>query len=167
MVWISPSKTVSKPFGAPPLFVALVASAGAKDLIVALAALPIVVLAATRVGYPAIQSVRPTFDPAMPTMAFAPAALMLVFAVLAEDTLYRGYAFHQLSRRLGRPLAVALTSLAYALIAPGQGWPLVIFAFLLGITLCLVRLLTGSLAPVVLVHAATALTPKGMALIND
>lgn len=114
---------------------------------------------------PGVNGVRPNFDPTVPAVALASAALMLIAAVLAEDTLYRGYAFHQLSARIGRPAAIALTSLAHALTAPGQGWPLVVFAFLLGITLAAIRLSTGSLGPVMSVHAAAALAPKMGALI--
>jgi membrane protease YdiL (CAAX protease family) len=136
-----------------------------KDLLIGGAATPIVVLTATLLAYPAIQRVRPMFDPAVPQIAFAPAALMLIAAVVAEDTLYRGYALRQLSSRIGRPGAVVLTSVAYALLAPGQGWPLVLFAFILGIGLCAIRLATVSIVPVMFVHAATALAPKVEALL--
>jgi membrane protease YdiL (CAAX protease family) len=137
----------------------------AKDLLIAIAATPVVVLAATKIGYPAIQTVRPSFDPAVPAIAFAPAVVMLVAAVIAEDTLYRGYALQKLCDRLGRPAAIALTSLAYALLAPGQGLALVVFAFVLGVTLCAIRLAAKSIGPVMFVHVATALAPKIEALV--
>ncbi len=121
----------------------------------------VAVWAVNRVAlYPMIQALRPGFDPTLGAMRLPAALTMIAIAVAAEDTLYRGFALTVLRRRHGTVLAVLVTSACNALIAPGQGWPLVLWAFLFGVLLCGVRLWRNNLWPVVIVHGLVGLGPR-------
>ena len=87
-------------------------------------------------------------------------AWLLSVAVVAEDTLYRGYAFVALRARHGPVLAVVVTSVFYALLAPGPDLALKAWALLFGLLLAGLRLWRGNLWPVVLAHAVVSLAPK-------
>lgn len=113
---------------------------------------------------PMLVRAQPGFDPALRTLALLPAAVMLLASVVAEDTLYRGYALEVLRARWGSLAAIAVTSFAYALLAPGFEFPLKLWALGLGVVLGLLRLAWPSLWPVAVVHAALALGPKLLAL---
>lgn len=110
--------------------------------------------------YPVLVKLAPTFDPAVRAQALGPLLVMLGVAVVAEDTLYRGYALEALSARHGRVLAAVLTSAAYALLLPQPGWVLKAWALGLGVALAALRLASKTLWPVVVAHAAVALGPR-------
>ena len=69
-----------------------------------------------------------------------------------------------LKGRLGLAPAVLVTSLAYALLAPGPTWPPKAWAFGFGLLAALLRLWRGSLWVPALVHLAASLTPKLLTL---
>lgn len=112
------------------------------------------------VFYPLIQTSRPTFDPTLPNVSLPAAMALMTVAVVAEDTLYRGYAWTVLQRRHGTLFAVGVTSLFYAAVAPGAGLPLMLWALCFGVVLCGIRLWRKRLWPVVIVHWLVALGPK-------
>lgn len=91
----------------------------------------------------------------------------LCVSILGEESVYRGFAFVVLERRLGLAVAVAVTTAFYALLAPGQGWPLNAWALGFGIVLCGVRHLRKGLVPCVLVHACVSLAPRALVILRD
>ena len=107
--------------------------------------------------YPALMELRPDFDPTLSVVPFGSLFIMLGVAVVAEDTLYRGYALVTLEKKHGTAGAICATSFFYALVAPGEGWPLMAWAFGFGALLCLVRLWRGNLWPVVMIHRFVAM----------
>lgn len=131
-----------------------------RDVLVGVAAGVALVVVNHFAILPLLVSVRPGFDPTISALGFAAAGVTLTISVIGEDTLYRGYALHVLSTRYGRVWAVLITSLFYCILAPGQGWPLNLYALYLGVALCLVRFWTGSLVAVVVAHLLVGLGPK-------
>jgi len=51
-------------------------------------------------------------------------------------------------------------------VAPGQGWPLMAWAFYLGVVLCGVRLWRDNLWPVVIIHWIVGVGPKLVSLFS-
>lgn len=109
--------------------------------------------------HPWLIGLRPSFDPTLASTPLPLVLLMLPVAMVAEDTLYRGYAFVRLRERHGVVVAGAVTTVGYALLAPGQGWPLTVFTLGLGVVLFAVRLWRGGLVPVLLVHLVAGVGP--------
>lgn len=130
------------------------------DLAIGVAVAALVAVADASVFYPLVQRAQPSFDPQQAAIPLPALALMLGAGVIAEDTLYRGYAFEVLRARRGLPFTVVVTSLAYALLAPGPEWPLKLWAFGFGVVLVTLRAWRGSLWPVVIVHATAALVAR-------
>ncbi len=110
--------------------------------------------------FPLIEAVKPGFDPTLSAIDAPTLMAMMAVSIVAEDTLYRGYALVHLERRYGTLAAVGLTSFSYALLAPGQGLWLIGWAACFGTALCGLRLWRGNLWPVVIVHWLVALAPR-------
>lgn len=138
----------------------------AADLGIGLtAALGLSVLNA-RVLYPLVEAAQPSFDPTLAAVSLPVGVVMLSVAAVAEDTLYRGYALRVLRERHGTIVAVLVTTLAYALLAPGSELPLKLWAAYFGAVLCLLRLWRRNLWPVVITHVLVALSPKLLATLD-
>jgi membrane protease YdiL (CAAX protease family) len=118
----------------------------------------------TFVFFPLVQRADPSFDATAGTVPLAGALLMFGVAVVAEETIYRGYALLTLKARLGPVGAVVATSVAYALLAPGATWPPKAWALGFGAFAAALRLWRGSLWLPAAVHLAASLTPKLIAL---
>lgn len=79
------------------------------------------------------------------------ALVMLVFiAPIAEEILFRGYLFGKLRAHVPVWLAILLTSLLFA--AVHGAWNVGVDVFALSIVLCLLRVVSGSLWPSILLH---------------
>jgi uncharacterized protein len=85
--------------------------------------------------------------------------LMAVYGTLiapfTEELFFRGLLYPALVRRIGMPVAIAITSLSFALIHASQlGWSWAALGIMItvGLALTLVRALAGSLAASVIVH---------------
>jgi len=81
----------------------------------------------------------------------------ILFAPLIEELFFRGFLYPVLARRLGVPLSVFLTAIAFASIHASQlkySWGPVLVIFLVGIALTTVRALKKSVAATVLMHMA-------------
>lgn len=81
----------------------------------------------------------------------------ILFAPLIEELFFRGFLYPVLARRLGAPLSVLLTALAFASIHASQlkySWGPVLVIFLVGIALTVVRAVKKSVASTVLMHMA-------------
>jgi membrane protease YdiL (CAAX protease family) len=109
--------------------------------------------------FPLLMQFQPSFDPSLDGVPWLPARLMLVVAVFAEDTLYRGYAWDRFRGRFGVFPAILVTSFAYALLAPGPELPIKLWAFAFGLFLSLVRLWRNNLWPVAIVHLLVSVPP--------
>jgi membrane protease YdiL (CAAX protease family) len=133
------------------------------DLVVGAVAATALAALNAYVLHPLVQRFQPSFDPTVPTVTLAGAALMLAIAVVAEDSIYRGYAFQALWRRYGAPIAFAVTTFFYVLVTPGEGFALRIWTLYFGLILCALRLWRGNLWPVVIVHFLVGLSPKLLA----
>jgi membrane protease YdiL (CAAX protease family) len=82
---------------------------------------------------------------------FILAMIMLVFiAPIAEEVLFRGYLFGKLRAHVPVWLAILLTSLLFAVVH--GAWNVGIDVFALSIVLCLLRVISGSLWPSILLH---------------
>lgn len=89
--------------------------------------------------------------------AWALSLFGVTVAPLMEELFFRGFLYPVLARRLGLPMAVAFTSVAFGLIhAPqlGRAWGPVLVVFLVGVALTLTRAKTKSVASSILVHIA-------------
>jgi membrane protease YdiL (CAAX protease family) len=76
-------------------------------------------------------------------------------APLMEEAGFRGYFQVALERQLRAPLAIAISSLIFALAhGPTQGflWPKLLFYFLVGVTFGAIAYLTNSILPAIPVH---------------
>ncbi|MBE2253571.1 MAG: CPBP family intramembrane metalloprotease [Myxococcus sp.] len=113
--------------------------------------------------HPLVQAAQPTFDPTLRSVALPAMVVSLGVAAVAEDTLYRGYAFTVLAERSGVAAAVVVTSLFYALLTPGSGWALVSWAASFGVALGGLRWWRGGLWPVTVAHWVVALSPRLLA----
>lgn len=117
----------------------------------------------TFVLFPLVHAADPTFDPAAKALSLLQAVMLFGCAVVAEETTYRGYALVALEERVGAVRAVIITSLAYALLAPGPTWPPKVWALGFGLLAAGLRRWRGSLWPVAVVHLAASLAPKLLA----
>lgn len=82
---------------------------------------------------------------------FILALVMLVFiAPVAEEILFRGYLFGKLRAHVPVWAAILLTSILFALVH--GAWNVGIDVFALSIVLCLLRIVSGSLWPSILLH---------------
>jgi membrane protease YdiL (CAAX protease family) len=92
-----------------------------------------------------------------PAEAWALGILSITLAPLMEELFFRGFLYPVLARRLGLPVSVFLTALAFALLHGAQlmfSWGPVLVIFLVGVVLTMVRAKTNSVAAGVLVHMA-------------
>jgi membrane protease YdiL (CAAX protease family) len=92
-----------------------------------------------------------------PAEAWALAILSVTLAPLMEELFFRGFLYPVLARRLGLPVAVVLTALAFALLHGAQlmfSWGPVLVIFLVGLVLTVVRAKTNSVAAGILIHMA-------------
>jgi len=92
-----------------------------------------------------------------PAEAWALAILSVTLAPLMEELFFRAFLYPVLARRLGLPVAVFVTALAFALLHGAQlmfAWGPVLVIFLVGTVLTMVRARTNSVAASVLIHMA-------------
>jgi hypothetical protein len=92
-----------------------------------------------------------------PAEAWAISILSITLAPLMEELFFRGFLYPVLARRLGLPVAVFLTTLAFALLHGAQlmfTWGPVLVIFLVGLVLTMVRARQNSVAACVLIHMA-------------
>lgn len=75
---------------------------------------------------------------------------LVIVAPVAEEILFRGYLYGKLKKYTFRWVAIILTSALFGL-AHGQ-WNVAVDTFILSIALCLLRDLTGSLWPAIILH---------------
>ena len=90
-----------------------------------------------------------------PAEAWALAILSVTLAPLMEELFFRAFLYPVLARRLGLPVAVFVTALAFALLHGAQlmfAWGPVLVIFLVGMVLTMVRARTNSVAAGVLIH---------------
>jgi uncharacterized protein len=81
----------------------------------------------------------------------------ILFAPLFEEMFFRGFLYPVLARRLGMPVSIVLTALAFAAIHGSQlkySWGPVLVIFLVGVALTTVRAIKKSVAATVLMHMA-------------
>ena len=114
----------------------------------------------TFVLFPLVHAADPSFDPSASALSLSQALMLFGCAVVAEETTYRGYALVVLEEQLGATRAVVITSLAYALLAPGPTWPPKLWALGFGLLAAGLRRQAGSLWPVALLHLGASLAPK-------
>lgn len=89
------------------------------------------------------------------TSAYLLALFGVTLAPLMEELYFRGFLYPVLARRLGVPLAVGITSLAFALIHAsqlGQAWAPLLLLLFVGIALTVARVYTCSVATSFLLH---------------
>lgn len=113
--------------------------------------------------HPLIRGVQKDFDPTLPGVSLMAVVVTLGVAVCAEDSLYRGYAFAVLRERHGLVVAGAVTSISYALLTPGGGWPLMAWALGFGVVLFVLRSFSRTIWPCVVAHLVAGLAPKLLA----
>jgi membrane protease YdiL (CAAX protease family) len=92
-----------------------------------------------------------------PAEAWALSILSVALAPLMEELFFRAFLYPVLARRLGLPVAVFFTALAFALLHGAQlmfSWGPVLLIFLVGMILTAVRAQQNSVAACVLVHMA-------------
>jgi membrane protease YdiL (CAAX protease family) len=92
-----------------------------------------------------------------PAEAWALGILSVALAPLMEEPFFRAFLYPVLARRLGLPIAVFLTALAFAALHGAQlmfSWGPVLIIFLVGLVLTMVRAKTNSVAAGVLIHMA-------------
>jgi len=77
-----------------------------------------------------------------------------LLAPLAEEFFFRGFLLRVLHEKIGVPLAVLITGVAFGLVhLPSGDWRGTIVLSLFGIALCVLFLLTSSLLPCIMLHA--------------
>jgi membrane protease YdiL (CAAX protease family) len=87
--------------------------------------------------------------------AYLLAIFGITLAPLMEELYFRGFLYPVLARRLGMPLAVLITSLAFALIHGSQlggAWAPLLMLLFVGVALTMARVHTGSVATSFLIH---------------
>lgn len=83
-----------------------------------------------------------------------PWALVVAVVAIAEEALLRGSLFRAVTARYGTGAAVALTSVAFALLhVPGYGWHVLVLDLAVGVWLGALRAATGSVAAPAVAHA--------------
>ena len=75
---------------------------------------------------------------------------LVIVAPVAEEVLFRGYLFGKLKKHVPVWVAVLMTSLLFGIVH--GAWNVGIDTFVLGIMLCLLRIISGSLWPSILLH---------------
>lgn len=75
---------------------------------------------------------------------------LVVIAPVAEEMLFRGYLYGKLKKRIPWWSAALITSVLFG-VAHGQ-WNVAVDTFVLGLFLCLLRDITGSLWPSIMLH---------------
>ena len=75
---------------------------------------------------------------------------LVVLAPVAEEILFRGYLFGKLQKNVATWIAILITSAVFA--AVHLAWNVGIDVFALGIVLCLLRIVSNSLWPSILLH---------------
>jgi len=75
---------------------------------------------------------------------------LVVLAPVAEEILFRGYLFGKLQKNVATWIAILITSAVFA--AVHLAWNVGIDVFALGIVLCLLRIVSKSLWPSILLH---------------
>ncbi len=75
---------------------------------------------------------------------------LVIVAPIAEETLFRGYLYGKLKKYSPRWIAIIVTSILFGL-AHGQ-WNVAIDTFVLSVFLCILRDITGSLWPSIMLH---------------
>lgn len=75
---------------------------------------------------------------------------LVVVAPIAEELLFRGYLFGKLRKHVKLWVAILITSLLFGLVH--FQWNVGIDTFVLSIVLCLLRVVSGSLWPAILLH---------------
>jgi membrane protease YdiL (CAAX protease family) len=76
-------------------------------------------------------------------------------APLVEELFFRGFLYPVLARRMGIPLAVPFTALAFALVHAlqlGFAWAPILMLFIVGLVLTIVRVVTANVVPGFLMH---------------
>lgn len=151
--WAAARRRLLRSRMVPPAAFAWAATAGALSL-VALAGLWIVLVRTTGAGG----------NPTLPTTAAYPAitvaAVILMASLvspLTEEAAFRGYGQVLLERRFSPVVAVALSSLFFALYhGPTQGFQpsKIAFYFAVGVVFGTIAYLTGSVLPAIPVHIA-------------
>ncbi|GAT32865.1 membrane protease YdiL, CAAX protease family [Terrimicrobium sacchariphilum] len=87
----------------------------------------------------------------------SPATFILslcLFAPLAEELIFRGYAYSGWIRSMGWWLTALVSSLIFALLHIQYGWVGLVYVFVLGMLLALLRRLSGSVIPCIVLHSA-------------
>lgn len=130
------------------------------DVAVAVGAGIVLNVVNTLLLYPLVQQAQPGFDPALGILGLAPAMVMMGVAIVAEDTLFRGYAFEVLRARHGVGAAVLVTTAFYVPLAGAGGWPLMVWAGYFGIVLCGVKIIRGNLWTVAIAHWLVTMGPR-------
>lgn len=108
---------------------------------------------------PWLARVQPSFDPGVLSMGMAAVVMTLGTSIIAEETLYRGYAWEVLRMRHGAVAAVCATSGGYVLLAPGTEWPLKAWSLGFGIVLAALRAWRGTIWPGLFMHVSVSLVP--------
>jgi membrane protease YdiL (CAAX protease family) len=89
------------------------------------------------------------------TSAYLLALFGITLAPLMEELYFRGFLYPVLARRLGVPVSVIITSLAFALVHGSQlahAWAPLLLLFVVGIALTVARVRTDSVATGFLMH---------------
>ena len=89
--------------------------------------------------------------------AWALSILSVTLAPLMEELFFRAFLYPVLARRLGLPIGVFITALAFALLHGAQlmfSWGPVLVIFLVGVVLTMVRAKQNSVAASLLIHMA-------------
>lgn len=133
---------------------------GKRTMVWVLVIALLVLLANRSLLHPLLLRHQPEFDPTAAGVPLALLASLMAVACVAEDLLYRGYAFVVLRERHGVVVATLATSLGYAALTPGPDLPLKVWALGFGVLLAWVRHRGGSLWPVFVLHYATSLLPR-------
>jgi membrane protease YdiL (CAAX protease family) len=110
--------------------------------------------------FPRLAELDPSFDPQLSAISLPAAIVTFAVSVIAEETIYRGYALEVFRTRRSVPVVIAVTSVGYAVLAPGTNLAPKAWALLFGVLLAALRLWRGSLWPGALIHLAASLTPK-------
>lgn len=116
------------------------------------------VLVAVAVAGPAIGGVIAVPGIGRPAAPFAPWALITLVVVAGEEGVLRGALFDRIERVGGVAAAIALTTLAFALMhVPLYGWHVVPLDLAVGLVLAGLRLWTGALVAPIAAHAVADL----------
>ncbi len=116
------------------------------------------VLAAAAVVGPALAGASTVPGLGRPAAPFVPWALITIMVAAAEEGLLRGVLFDRIERAAGLAPAIALTTLAFALMhVPLYGWHVVPLDLAVGLVFAGLRLSTGGLAAPIAAHAVADL----------